>query len=447
MIFLLINARQLSIDTEPQTLAMIGAVSVPPSDSDAMQPTPHKIHLRGLDNLSSSDVEAFASEHFSGAKLDKVEWIDDTSANLLYETPTLAMEALMAFADADIGDISQIPPLRMIPAKPVPSHPETQLHIRLAVAGDRKQAGARERSRFYLFNPDHDPAERRKRGGYGRRGERRYRDRDEGNYRDRDSGEPFDASLYDDDEITRAVRASKSHGSRGSRSSVSSGEYQGQGVRKARSSGRSVRELFPDRVARRRRDGGRLRDRSASPARENPEALVPDQLKSRLRNANLSGAANRLQAQMIKARLKEASIEPKELFPQKSTINHRRSDAFDATDAAADLFAARMPVPFLDGSGEVPPRKRDLISRITKPSSVDHGPLESSSDQNGFNIRGNAGQQQPIGISIKGMALGAEPSVKELFPHKTGLNAGKELFSEKLEGRGGRRQRAEDMFY
>lgn len=432
---------------ETQPLATTSAISIPPLEPNAMQLIPNKIHLRGLDNLSSSDIEAFASEYFSHAKFDKVEWIDDTSANLPYGTHALALEALAAFADIDISNLSQMPPLQMIPAKTVPSHPEARLYVRLAVLGDKKQAGARERSRFYLFNPDHDPAERRQRGGYGHRGERKYRDRDEGKHRDRHSGEPFDASLYDDDEITRAVRASKSHGSRGSKSSVSSGEYQSQGVRKARSSGRTVKELFPDRIARRHRDGGRFRDRSASPSRENAETSVLDRSKSRLRNAELSGTANRLQAQMIKARLKEANIEPKELFPQKSTINHRRSDAFDATDAAADLFAARMPVPFLDGSSDCPPTKRDLISRITKPTLGDQGLLGGASNHNGFSIRGTADRQQPVGISIKGMALGPETSVKELFPHKAGLNAGKELFSEKLEGRSGRRQRAEDTFY
>jgi hypothetical protein len=106
-----------------------------------------------------------------------------------------------------------------------------------------------------------------------------------------------------------------------------------------------------------------------------------------------------------------------------------------------------MPVPFVDGSSDVLPRKRDLMSRITKPTPEDHRFSVGPSDQNGFIIRGHAGQQQPAGISIKGMALVSEPSVKELFPNKAGLNAGKELFSEKLEGRGGRRRRAEDMFY
>jgi hypothetical protein len=53
------------------------------------------------------------------------------------------------------------------------------------------------------------------------------------------------------------------------------------------------------------------------------------------------------------------------------------------------------------------------------------------------------------GISIKGTG----PTVKELFPEKfrggSGSvgNSGKELFAEKLEGRGRRRQKAEDLFH
>lgn len=425
---------------------------MPPLDSDAMQPTPHKVHLRGLDNLTSSDIEAFTSQHFNGATFDRIEWIDDTSANIVYATPALALEALAAFTDAAPSGIPQVALLQTFPAKSTPAYPEMRLHARLAVLGDRKQAGARERSRFYLFNPDHDPAERRRKDRYGRRGDRRYRDRDEGYYRGREKGEPFDASLYDDDEITRAVRASKSHGTKDAKSSISSGEYRGKGICKVQSTGRAVKELFPDRIARRRRDGGRLRDRSASPSRDsdssqNMDISKPEQFNSHPRSAEVSGSANRFQAQMIKARLKEAGIEPKELFPNKSSTNHRRSDAVDATDAAADLFAAKMPVPFLDGSSEFSPRKRDLMSRITKAKPEDHIFPGNASNPKGFSIRGTARQQHDIGISIKGMASLSEPSVKELFPHKTGLNAGKELFSEKLEGRGGRRQRAEDMFY
>jgi len=37
-----------------------------------------KVHLRGVDNMKTSEVEAFASEHFQPAPT-RVQWIDDTS--------------------------------------------------------------------------------------------------------------------------------------------------------------------------------------------------------------------------------------------------------------------------------------------------------------------------------------------------------------------------------
>jgi hypothetical protein len=133
---------------------------------------------------------------------------------------------------------------------------------------------------------------------------------------------------------------------------------------------------------------------------------------------------------MIKAQLRETTA-AKELFPNKS-INHRRSDAFDAADATADLFARQMPVPFVDGGNDhlskvgVP-----LAARISSRPDPDSGRL---------NIRGVARATPTQEFSIKGAS-----GVKELFP--SGGNAGKELFSERLEGRGRRRQKAEDLFH
>ena len=72
-----------------------------------------------------------------------------------------------------------------------------------------------------------------------------------------------------------------------------------------------------------------------------------------------------------------------------------------------------------------------LADRITTPGT------------GGFNIRGIASKRgSDQGIAIKGTGA----TVKELFPEKFG-NASKELFAEKIEGRGRRRQKAEDMFY
>lgn len=141
-----------------------------------------------------------------------------------------------------------------------------------------------------------------------------------------------------------------------------------------------------------------------------------------------------MKAQMIKTQLKIRGAS-KELFPYKTGVSHQRSNAFDAADETADLFADRMAVPFVDGSGDQPPRiVRPLSSRISAPT---------AEQISSFNIRGSAKLAPASGLSIKGSA--SNQGVKELFP--AGGNAGKELFSEKLEGRGLRRQKAEDLFY
>lgn len=404
------------------------------SESNTLQPTPEKVHLRGLDNLTTKDIRAFASEYFSAYKPVHIEWIDDTSANIVYDSPEIAQEALLAFVAAEIADATQIPLLQLLTAKSFPLHPETNLEVRLAVIGDRKQAGARERSRFYLFNPEYDPAERRKRGGY--RGGNKYRDRDDGGYRsqryddrenrkrqvgDVESG--FDANLYDDDEVALASRAARKHTRRDSASSGS--DSRERGGRRVRFRGAAGRELFPDRIE---RGGGRLRDRSASPLRD---ADGNQTLENQRRDS--AASANRLKAQMIKAQLQEAGSR-KELFPHKLGVSHRRSGAFDAADATADLFAKQMPVPFTDGSVDHTSRSSglSLASRIT-----------SRKDETGrLNIRGVAKASATHDFTIRGAAQ--ENAAKELFPNS---NAGKELFEARLEGRGKRRQKAEDLFY
>lgn len=66
-----------------------------------------------------------------------------------------------------------------------------------------------------------------------------------------------------------------------------------------------------------------------------------------------------------------------------------------------------------------------------------------------MSIRGLS-QKNPGMLTIKGTAK----SVKELFPNKfnddgaatNSNNAGKELFADQRDGRGRRRQRAEDLF-
>jgi hypothetical protein len=389
---------------------------------------PNKLHIRGLDNLTTKDIRTFALEHYGENAPEHIEWIDDTSANLVYETEEVALQALKALVGTDIADISSIPLLQTIAARPFAEHPNTNLEVRRAVITDRKAPRARDRSRFYLLNPEHDPAERRKRGGGA--GGKRYRDRDDGGYRSQryddreqenrlkgDEAAGFDASLYDDDADALARRSARNRPD-----SISDSD---SGGRRVRFRGAAGKELFPGSAG--GRGSGRLRDRSASPLRDDsrPESSegYARSRQSRQRKPNPAASENRLKAQLIKAGLR-ATSSTKELFPQKD----QRSGVFDATDETADLFANKMPVPFVDGSSD----------RLSSKSSTDKWDTVT-----GFSIRGASKAPAAQGFSIKGAASGGQ--VKELFPAHFGDNAGKELFG--LEGRGRRRQKAEDLFY
>lgn len=378
-----------------------------------------------MDNLTTEDVKKFAHHYFDG-HITRVEWIDDSSLNLIYGGSDIAETALRKFSAQELPEnISQLPILQSFAANPFPDNPKIALQVRLAVVGDRKQRGARERSRFYLFNPEHDPAERRK-----REGGRRYRDRDDDGYRSRryddreqrnrqrgDEEAGFNASLYDDDEAALATRAGRGHG-------PSESSSPGSDLRDRRR-GSGARELFPDRGG----NDGRLRDRSASPMRNEERARDRNR-----RRRDTAAAENRLKAQDIKARLRRESSGAKELFPSKV----RKSGALDTADETADLFANRMPVPFLDGSSDVRPSSKSLAERITS--------SEEPQQSGGFSIRGTA-KPAPTGFSIKGLAS-ENSTMKELFPSRAeGGNSGKELFSERIVGRGGKRRKAEDLFH
>lgn len=311
---------------------------------------------------------------------------------------------------------------------------------------DRKKPRAYESSRFYLMHPEHDPreklrrelADRRRHGGEGSSDgdyqRRRFDGRELRRRRDRDADDNFSASMYDDEGPRASTDYSDSERGRSGRTR------------------RGQRELFPDEG----RLSGRLRNRSASPGRDtlaesgrleqeergtrsrfrerSPQLIRRNEGKELFPSRTSDGDSN---ARELFPNKPASSYLKKELFPSKQS-NHRRSDAIDAADETGDLFSRRISVPRVDGARDQNPSHRKNIELFP-----------DSEDQNGVNIRGAAGQDQ--GISIRGAANGMSikgrgASVRELFPSKFKSNAGKELFSDKIEGRGGPRRRAEDMF-
>ncbi|KAI9761728.1 MAG: hypothetical protein M4579_000822 [Chaenotheca gracillima] len=435
-------------------------VAASSTSEDPNHITAHKVHIRGVDNLHTSDIKQFASEHFESSRPLSIDWIDDTSANLVYENPEIAEAALDSFSSLEYIQHSALSSLQSRLAKTLSTHPDSKLEVRMAVASDKKQPKARERSRYYLFHPEHDPGERRRRTGRDRRREdgdnsdyqrRRYDDREERRRRDQEENSGFDASMYDEEDTSKTANHDDRRHAFSSRSSE---DERGRGA---------GRELFPERVS---KDGRRRIGRSASPMRDRDDDLMSDavsrQRSGRLRDRSYSppttlrpesplrpitNSAKELfpsKPKDISSELRGISPDPpkKELFPNRMVLsNHRRSDAFDAADETADLFASKMNVPFIDGSRDRKSKPRSLADRVTREPQATLS--EFSEHDEGFSIRG-ASQQQDSGFSIRG-AAGSE--AQELFPSKLTSNAGKELFAERLEGRGGSRRKAADMFY
>lgn len=302
------------------------------------------------------------AEHFGSGQFDRVEWIDDVSANLIFRSDSTAQEALLALASVEIADATQLPPLESLPAKAFSGKPGSTLHVRFAVATDKKAEGAAARSRFYLLHPEYDPEERRRRGEFDRG---KYRDRgDRGRGQDRRSGrrrddrfddesEPFDVSLYDDDEAALAKRANIKPRARDARDSKSSEEDDNYARRNR------DKELFP---SRRPRVGGGIsaRDRSASPIRDDARMELDDLAKDRE-----AAARNRDKARAIKGRLSK-DIGAKELFPDKLSSSAPGSKAqMDQVDEGTVLSSgmSRMSLCLnhhcgFDGCGDASQRHR-----------------------------------------------------------------------------------------
>src|SRR5579859_2518387 len=146
------------IDPIPQEIETVDvgndSATKQPDSTDPSQVRPDAIHLRGVDNLSTDDVKLYASTIYPSSDF-KVEWIDDTSLNIVFHSLEIATSALLAFSSPHI---EELPPTTLRPAKPLTGEKTIEgLKVRIALMGDKKERGARDRSRWYLFNPP--PAE------------------------------------------------------------------------------------------------------------------------------------------------------------------------------------------------------------------------------------------------------------------------------------------------
>jgi hypothetical protein len=358
-----------------------------------------------------------------------------------------------------------------------------EIQLRQATTSDVKRKRAYESSRFYLLHPEKDPREQRTR----EKRDRIHRNVENGDYKKmnfddnerkrRRDEEVFDESMYDDD---AGVRSADDEDRR----------------KRVRFGRKEQRDLFD------RRKDGRLRDRSASPMRGDGDGRFgfgsdpnADARRRPVRQRSFSPArrGSNVGKELFASKKTLAPAANIELFPNKAVApaplsggshshsssmelfpdkvrksHHRRSGAIDASPQQSNghdrprSLADRITGPSnMSGHPSTPggsladrvtPRGGSLADRISRDGDDDDICIRGNSG--GLNIRGNSGlsikgrAESADDFSIRGAGASNNSGVKELFPVKanTAGNAGKELFGEKLKGRGLARRTAASYF-
>ncbi|KAF2809537.1 uncharacterized protein BDZ99DRAFT_463318 [Mytilinidion resinicola] len=398
---------------------------------------PRKVHIMGLNTLSTQDVQAFIAERGCTRDFLRVEWINDSSANLEFVTDEAAKMALNAFTGLNVEDWEEKKvPKTGLSTKELSYRPDVELRVRLAGIYDAKQKGARKHSEWYQKNGRRD-SRSDDRGRF-----KKPRDLDAPRKSRHGEGE-FDVSLYGED-TSGSSREPSRHRDAGSRDR-----------RHNSFPGTRDIELFGDASSRKkvqfsREDNrGRLRNRSASP---NPEGdgrmgFEADEEASRrkIRRRTPTPPSYRKDARTTRGKElfpvklvtfttdrelfgKKSPSAPrsKELFPNRTpNSNHRRSDAVDASEDVPELFQ-KAPVKARSLADRITRGPPSLEDRITKPRDLasritNNGKSDQKGQAEGFTIRG------------------AAQETRELFEDR-------ELFDTKNKGRGGPRRGAEDFF-
>jgi hypothetical protein len=430
------------------------------------EPQSDRVHIRGVDDFHTSDIITFAIDHFPGHEPAHIQWIDDTSANIVYPSSSIAQQALISFSQASITteDISNSP-FELRAAKTLSTRPASTLQIRVAKMGDRKKKGAKDASRYYLLHPDQDPRERmrkefeangriRRGGEHGDYQRRRYDDREHRRRRDNDAANggdtngDFSASMYDDAPATAEGAESlargrdlfaRTNGRRNRNRSASPG----RSITKSDSLNASDGD--EEVQSRRRAHNSRFRDRSPPPryTKRDPHPFPANNASKEL----FPASGERTTKANGEGTLHSDKIE---LFPS-STISRNDANNATARRMKADLLSSPRSQNHRRSNAMDAANDEDLAERFGRKSLSEH-PQPGRNvgkellDQ-GLNIRGAASDQ---GLSIKGSGglsiKGAAANTRELFPslYQKGGNEGKELFSDKIRERG-RRIRADDF--
>ncbi|KAI5853875.1 hypothetical protein BZA05DRAFT_444149 [Tricharina praecox] len=382
------NADAMMVDMEPSTAAVTTATS---SEEDVM--VPERVHLRGVDNLSTGQVKAYVAEHCS-TPVVRIEWIDDTSLNLVYESPGVAISVLNALT-ANAAEL-ELPLLELRAARPFSQSVDSRLLARISRPSDRKERGARERSRYYLFHPEEDKAERFERERKERRPRQdRSRDGSRGDYSRRHYDSREDAARRRNDEYAEDMYDDAGPRKR-SRPASRVRSYSPEYRRRSRSPRRA-----PSRDHRRSRSPVRSRTRGERGAYEKePVELFPSRQR-----ADRSRSRQRPPKELFPERVQGGGGSGRELFPERTIHGGTTKELFPdkshgfVSTAAMDQYQPTAPLhPSTNASRELFPTHstRAPVKELfpSRPSATELFPTRAQGHNNQYSRLDDGFHQQ-----------------------------------------------------
>ncbi|CAN6650829.1 hypothetical protein TRVA0_024S01970 [Trichomonascus vanleenenianus] len=108
---------------------------------------PEAIHIKGVDSLSTKEVQEYVLSYFSSEPF-RIAWVNDESVNVLFQSDEASASAFTALSAEGVAAAAQMERNIMRDGQLHPSKP-ARLRIRFALDSDRKAKGASQQSRYY----------------------------------------------------------------------------------------------------------------------------------------------------------------------------------------------------------------------------------------------------------------------------------------------------------
>lgn len=113
------------------------------------------INIRGVNEMSNKDVKSYVQGTCSVSSVFNIDWVDDSSVNIVFVDVDAARSALQAMTDPSLfydGDAIEPRQPRAAKTYVKPDHGKVALEVRCSYITDTKDRDARQKSKYYLYH-------------------------------------------------------------------------------------------------------------------------------------------------------------------------------------------------------------------------------------------------------------------------------------------------------